>query len=87
MGKYKTTFSCEWLENYRWLRKCSDKYSAKCSICNLTFKIDNGLSQVKSHEKSRKHITSANILAGNSSQSTIRTGNTSGIELSKGKNF
>lgn len=86
MGKYKTTFSSEWQESYRWLRKCSDKFSAKCAICNLTFRIDNaGLCQVKSHEKSKKHVASTNILAGNSSQSTIRTGINSEIQLSKGK--
>lgn len=88
MGKYKTSYSTDWENTYKWIKKYSDKASALCKICNVHFKIDNaGLGQVKAHEKSNKHIRSANILAGNSSQSTFRAGSNSELEMSKGKIF
>lgn len=84
MGKYKSTYLNQWKETFKWLRQCSDKYSAKCAVCNITFKIDNaGMCQVKSHEKSTKHINTLNILAGRSSQSTFSSGSAR-VELSKG---
>lgn len=60
---------------------------AKCKICNATFKIDGGgLSQVKSHSKSKKHMDSEKVLSGESSQTKFITDNKSGVcQLSKGE--
>lgn len=88
MGKYKTSYSTEWEKSHNWLQKCTDKKSAACKICKTTFKVDNGgLSQVKSHEKSKKHCTAANTLAGQNSQSVLRVGANSELEMSKGEIF
>lgn len=88
MGKYKTSYSTDWENSYKWLKKGSDKASAECKICNLNFKIDNGgLCQVKSHEKSKKHVNTAQTLAGQSSQSVFRAGANAQLEVSKGDFF
>lgn len=85
MGKYKTSYSTDWQKSFKWLRKCSDRASASCKICDLEFKIDNGgLSQVKSHAKSKKHLTLSTTLAGQSTQSTFRVGHNAQLEMSKG---
>ncbi|KAG4072228.1 hypothetical protein HA402_005950 [Bradysia odoriphaga] len=79
-------YSSDWEKSYKWLKKSSDSGMAACKICNLTFRIDNsGLCQVKSHEKSKKHITSSDTLAGKNSQNTFRVGSNGEVEMTKGK--
>lgn len=89
MVKYSTKYSSEWEKTYNWLQRCpSDTSSAKCKICNCTFKVNgSGISQVKSHASSKKHSSAQNILSGNSSQTTFLADNNTGTcQLSKGKN-
>lgn len=73
MGKYSTKYSSEWAKSYPWVAKCeTDVSSAKCSICNCTFRIDNGgLSHCTRHSKSSKHINAQRIKSGQSSQVTL----------------
>lgn len=73
MGKHTTKYSSEWMKIFPWVGNCeNDKYSAKCSICNCTFSISNaGLSQCRTHSKSKKHIAADGIKSGTSSQLTL----------------
>ena len=58
MAHSQTKYSSEWEKEYKFLKASSSSvYKATCTYCSTEFKIDNqGLSQVKSHSKGKKHI-------------------------------
>lgn len=86
MPKYSTKYSSEWERSFSWLKKCpSDTSSAMCKACNSTFKIDgSGIAQVKSHNKSVKHVSNVAVLSGTSSQAIFVNNS---LELSKGNKW
>ena len=56
MCKYKT-YKKDWESQVSWIYSVvSDQFSALCTLCNKTFKIDNGgISQVNAHGKTKRH--------------------------------
>ena len=56
-----------------WLRPCSDKCLAHCSVCKKDFRIDNaGVANVRSHAKGKGHISAIKLQAKNK-QLSIQT--------------
>ena len=56
MTKYKT-YKQDWESQVSWINSVvSDQFSAFCTLCNKTFKIDNsGISLVNVHGKTKRH--------------------------------
>ena len=56
MTKYKT-YKKDWESQVSWINSVvSDQFSAFCTLCNKTFKIDNsGISLVNVHGKTKRH--------------------------------
>ena len=53
---FKTKYSFKWEEKFRWVTKSEEPDSAKCTLCNKSFRIDgSGVSQIKSHQRSKTH--------------------------------
>lgn len=72
MGRHVTKFLDAWSQTYTWITKCNDESSAKCTICKCDFKISNGgVSQVRAHASTKKHIAAEKIKSGQSSQVTL----------------
>lgn len=61
----KCQFKKEWVNEYKWLEAFdTDKFRAKCTICNRDFSIGNkGISDVKQHMQSNVHKTKENAAA------------------------
>ena len=74
-----TSYCVNWEKEFPFIKPCSaDKYSAMCTYCSKSFKIDkSGAAQIKLHEKGVKHQKAVSIFqksAGNKKQSQLVMG-------------
>ena len=68
-----TKYNPKWEETYTFLKPGSNENTARCTYCSTEFRIGNqGVSQVKSYEKGKKHVEKAQIINGKSKQTTIQ---------------
>ena len=80
----KTKYKKIWEENHTWLTGVKeDADSAKCTMCKSIFRIDgSGVSQVKIHESSKKHLSSQKSYA---QQRTFQFGASGSMMMISGK--
>lgn len=88
MGKYETKYNSEWEKTYDWLSKIKDNiFAAKCKLCGISIQVNNGgLSQIRSHANTKKHMSVVATVNNHTSQTTL-VPISGGIQLNTSKQF
>ena len=66
-AKRKTKFNNSWKETYTWISVVrGDEFSANCNVGNKKFSIHGGISDIRQHSKTNKHVKSQELMKGQS---------------------
>ena len=64
-AKRKTKFNNSWKETYTWISVVrGDEFSANCNVGNKKFSMHGGISDIRQHSKTDKHVKSQELMKG-----------------------